>query len=163
MACRPTLRTMIVMPTLLTSPAGIAEQVKRLEVHHLANSDGDLCFALLSDWTDSETQTAPGDGDLLRAATDGVAELNRRYGRRPVAIVSSCFTAAGSGTPDRSGGSGGNASAGKLHEFNRLLRGADGHELRFDRRQSASGARGASATSSSSMPTRGCRGAPPNA
>ena len=53
------LRTMIVMPTLLTSPAGIAEQIERLEVHHLANGDGDFCFALLSDWTDSATRKRP--------------------------------------------------------------------------------------------------------
>ena len=62
------LRTMIVMPTLLTSRVAIAGQVERLEVHHLANSDGDLCFALLSDWTDSATETAPGDDELLREA-----------------------------------------------------------------------------------------------
>jgi cyclic beta-1,2-glucan synthetase len=36
------LRTMIVMPMLLTSRVAIAAQVERLEVQHLANSDGDL-------------------------------------------------------------------------------------------------------------------------
>src|SRR6202035_348767 len=46
------LRTMVVMPMLLTSRVAIATQVERLEIHHLANADGDLCFALLSDWTD---------------------------------------------------------------------------------------------------------------
>ena len=50
------LRTMIVVPTLLTTRAAIAAQVERLEVHHLANSDGDLIFALLSDWTDSASR-----------------------------------------------------------------------------------------------------------
>ena len=34
------LRTIVVMPTLLTSPEEIAEHVERLEVHYLANSDG---------------------------------------------------------------------------------------------------------------------------
>ena len=46
------LRTMIAVPMLLTSHAAIAEQIERLEVHYLANSDGDLYFALLSDWAD---------------------------------------------------------------------------------------------------------------
>ena len=53
------LRTMVVMPTLLTSTASIDEQVKQLEVHHLASCDGDLCFALLSDWADGATETQP--------------------------------------------------------------------------------------------------------
>lgn len=70
------LRTMIVMPTLLTSRGAITEQVKRLEVHYLANSDGDLCFALLSDWTNSASETAQDDDELLRAATQGIADLN---------------------------------------------------------------------------------------
>src|SRR6185503_6215160 len=33
------LRTIVVVPTLLTSLEGIDEQVERLEVHYLANSD----------------------------------------------------------------------------------------------------------------------------
>ena len=44
------LRTMIVMPTLLTTQSELEEQVERLEVHYLASPDGDLRFALLSDW-----------------------------------------------------------------------------------------------------------------
>ena len=118
------LRTMIVMPTLLTSPAGIAEQVKRLEVHHLANSDGDLCFALLSDWTDSETQTAPGDGDLLRAATDGVAELNRRYGRALGGNRFFLFHRQRLWNAGQKRWIGWERKRGKLHELNLLLRGA---------------------------------------
>ena len=77
------LRTMIVIPTLLTSRVAIAGQVEQLEVHYLANSHGDLCFALLSDWTDSATESAPGDDALLRAVAEGVAELNRRHGPAP--------------------------------------------------------------------------------
>ena len=40
------LRTMVVVPTLLTTQAEIEEQVARLEVHYLASQDGDLSFAL---------------------------------------------------------------------------------------------------------------------
>ena len=42
------LRTIVVVPTLLTSQDAIIELVERLEVHYLANPDGDLRFALLS-------------------------------------------------------------------------------------------------------------------
>ena len=47
--CRPSLRTLVVVPTLLTSEADIDEQIGRLEIHHLANADGDIRLALLSD------------------------------------------------------------------------------------------------------------------
>ena len=108
----PDLRTIVVVPTLLTTRTAIDDQIERLEVHYLASQDGDLHFALLSDWTDSATETAPGDDDLLGAAADGIAGLNRRYGGRAAAPGSSSCIAAGSGTRANAPGSGGNASAG---------------------------------------------------
>ena len=54
------LRTIVVVPTLLTSQQGIDEQVERLEVHYLANSDDDLRFALLSDWRDASERKYAG-------------------------------------------------------------------------------------------------------
>jgi cyclic beta-1,2-glucan synthetase len=77
------LRTIVVMPTLLTTPEEIADLVERLEVHYLSNPDGDLRFALLSDWLDAPSETLPGDEDLLAVARDGVARLNKQYGRVP--------------------------------------------------------------------------------
>ena len=59
------LRTIVVVPTLLTTAREVEEQVERLEVHYLANPDGDLRFALLSDWMDAPCETLPEDDDLL--------------------------------------------------------------------------------------------------
>ena len=70
MACRRILRTIVVVPTLLTALDAIKEQVERLEIHFLANPDGDLRFALLSDWVDAATESLPGDDELLAAAAD---------------------------------------------------------------------------------------------
>ncbi|MGB7946872.1 MAG: glycosyl transferase, partial [Candidatus Binatia bacterium] len=64
------LRTLVVVPTLLTGHAQIADQIERLEVHYLANPDGDLRFALLSDWTDAPQETMPGDDELLAATIE---------------------------------------------------------------------------------------------
>ena len=47
------LRTLVAVPTLLTTAAAIEEQIERLEVHHLASPEGELHFALLSDWLDA--------------------------------------------------------------------------------------------------------------
>ena len=69
------LRTMVVVPTLLTTQAALEEQIERLEVHYLASREGDLHFALLSDWTDASTESVEGDDALLDAAAAGIARL----------------------------------------------------------------------------------------
>ena len=74
------LRTIVVIPTLLTGLDAIKEQVDRLEIHYLANPDGDLRFALLSDWVDSASERLPGDDALLAAAANGIERLNQRHG-----------------------------------------------------------------------------------
>jgi cyclic beta-1,2-glucan synthetase len=73
------LRTLVVMPVLLTNRIQVEQLVDQLEVHYLASTDGDLYFALLSDWTDADQETAPDDAELLETARDRIAELNRRH------------------------------------------------------------------------------------
>ncbi len=73
-------RTLVAVPTFLTTAKDIDEQIGRLEIHYLASPEGDVHFALLSDWVDAETEHAEGDEELLALATEGVARLNRRYG-----------------------------------------------------------------------------------
>ena len=105
------LRTIVVVPTLLTSQQGIDEQVERLEVHYLANSDDDLRFALVSDWRDAQSESMPGDAELLATAVEGIAHLNKRYG--PAAgggSRSCCFTAGESGMSSSVSGWDGNGS-----------------------------------------------------
>ena len=77
------LRTLVAVPTLLTTLEGVEELIERLEIHHLASPEGDLHFALVTDWTDAVTEHADGDAPLVVAAADGVARLNRRYGPAP--------------------------------------------------------------------------------
>ena len=77
------LRTIVVVPTLLTGLDAVKEQVDRLEIHFLANPDGDLRFALLSDWVDAPSESLPGDDELLAAAADGIERLNQRHGPAP--------------------------------------------------------------------------------
>ncbi len=118
------LRTLVVVPTLLTDHAQIAEQIERLEVHYLANSDGDLRFALLSDWTDAPQENLPGDDELLAASVDGIAQLNRRHGPRQMGASDFSFSTAGAdGTRASASGSAGNANAESFMNSNRLLRG----------------------------------------
>ena len=101
-------RTIVVVPTLLTTRAAIEELVERLEIHYLANPDDDIQFALLSDWTDSSTENAADDDVLLGAAIDGIARLNRqiRAGTSRASlflVASSAALERGPGQVDRMG------------------------------------------------------------
>jgi len=118
------LRTMVVVPTLLTSAAAIDEQIERLEVHHLASAEGDLRFALLSDWTDAIAETVTGDDELLAVATEGVARLNRRHGPAPDGERFLLLHRRRVWNEGEGKWIGWERKRGKLHELNRLLRGA---------------------------------------
>ena len=119
------LRTIVVMPTLLTTAEEVAEHVERLEVHYLANPDGDLRFALLSDWLDAPSETLPGDDDLLAVAMDGIARLNKKYGPAPGG-GERFFLFHRKRVWNECDGKwmGWERKRGKLHELNQLLRGS---------------------------------------
>jgi cellobiose phosphorylase len=72
-------RTMVVVPTLLTSSGAVARLVESLEIHYLANRDKQLYFALLTDFQDAPEETQPLDKSLLRLARAGVETLNAKY------------------------------------------------------------------------------------
>jgi cyclic beta-1,2-glucan synthetase len=121
----PPLRTLVVVPTLLTGVAEIEEQIDRLEIHYLANPDGDLCFALLSDWTDAATEVMPGDDRLVAAAVEGMERLNQRYGPGPNAGERFLLLHRRRVWNEGEGKwMGWERKRGKLRELNRLLRGA---------------------------------------
>ena len=117
------MKTMVVVPTLLSSPASVDEAIQHLEIHYLANAADDLTFALLSDWPDAASETTPTDEALLRDAKEGIDRLNRVHPRRDGARffllhrrrlwseTQECWL-------------GWERKRGKLQELNRLLRGA---------------------------------------
>jgi cyclic beta-1,2-glucan synthetase len=121
----PELRTLVAVPSLLTSLADLEEQLERLEVHYLANPEGHLHFALLTDWADAASERMPGDEELIAALAAGIERLNARYEGPP-----------GGGArflllhrrrlwnEQEHRWIGWERKRGKLHELNRLLRGA---------------------------------------
>ena len=119
-----TLRTLVVVPTLLTTPAALKAQIERLEVHYLASSHGEIYFALLSDWTDAATEHTDGDDALLKIATDGVAQLNQSYGSTTEGDRFYLFHRRRVWSSGQRQWMGWERKRGKLHELNRLLRGA---------------------------------------
>jgi len=120
----PRLRTLVVIPTLLASYAETCEQIERLEVHFLSGAEGDLYFALLTDWADADTALLDGDEQVLALAAAEMDRLNRRHPpgtagprfmllhrRRVFSDSEQCWM-------------GWERKRGKLQELNRLLRGA---------------------------------------
>lgn len=76
------LRTMVVMPTMLVSPQDALRQIENLEVHFLGNPDPGLQFAILSDFRDAQEKHAVGDEAILKAAEEAINQLNRKYSSR---------------------------------------------------------------------------------
>ncbi len=120
----PSLRTLVAVPTLLTSEADLLEQVERLEVHHLSGVGGDLAFALLTDGMDADREVTEGDSRLLGVVAEAIARLNRRH--EPVAGGNRFFLLHRRRVFNAAEGKwmGWERKRGKLHELNRLLRGA---------------------------------------
>jgi len=115
-----TLSTFVVVPTLFVSKAGVKNQVEQMEVRYLSNPGGHVYFALLSDWSDAGQETMPDDEPLLAIAVDAVAALNARYGEQRFFV----FHRKRLWNPGEGKWMGWERKRGKLHEFNRLLRGA---------------------------------------
>ena len=119
------LRAMIVVPALLTDRVEVDKLIERLEVHYLANPDGDLRFGILSDWMDAPTESAAGDEETLAAARDGIRRLNLQHGPAPGGDERFfLFHRRRLWNESEQTWMGWERKRGKLHELNRLLRGA---------------------------------------
>jgi len=76
----PESRTLVVVPTMLTSAQNIEDLIEALEVRFLGNRDENLHFGLLTDFQDAHTETMPEDEPLLGLAQKRIEELNEKYG-----------------------------------------------------------------------------------
>jgi cyclic beta-1,2-glucan synthetase len=118
-----TARTFVVIPTLFTSLAVVRELLEKLEVHFLANQDEHLSFALLGDFADADSEETPDDEALLDAALSGIEDLNARYSHGETKRFF-LFHRRRQWNESEGKWLGWERKRGKLHEFNRLLRGA---------------------------------------
>ena len=112
------------MPVHADSRAAVEEHLQRLEIHYLASPDDQLHFALLSDWTDADTEHLPTDEALLDIAVLGIARLNRRYGPAAGGDRFLLLHRRRVWCESEQRWMGWERKRGKLQELNRLLRGA---------------------------------------
>ena len=115
--------TFVVVPTLIGKPEQAAGLLDRIEQHALSNPDAALSFALLTDFTDAQTETMPTDAACLEALLAGVTRLNATYCEpdKPQFYV---FHRRRKFNAAENSWMGWERKRGKLDEFNRLLRGA---------------------------------------
>ncbi|MCE5191584.1 MAG: hypothetical protein LLG08_07490 [Actinomycetia bacterium] len=116
-------RTMVVIPALLTSPAGTQAVIDNLELAYLANRDDNVRYGLLGDLKGGAEETLPDDETVIDAARHGIATLNATYsenGARPFHL----FIRARRYNQADGVWMGWERKRGALHEFARWLRGA---------------------------------------
>ncbi|HWG88357.1 MAG TPA: hypothetical protein VN679_11305, partial [Candidatus Acidoferrales bacterium] len=73
------LRTIVVVPTLLTTAESAGDLVEALEVRFLANRNDYVHFCLLTDFRDADHESTSEDDTLLDIAQAGIANLNKKY------------------------------------------------------------------------------------
>ena len=116
-------RTMVVVPTLLTSVPAVKGLIEHMEVLALGNLDPRIHFAILSDFVDAPARDMPEDEAILDAARKGMAALNARFGEEHKNRFYLCHRPR-QWNPSESVWMGWERKRGKLEEWNRLLRGA---------------------------------------
>ncbi len=118
-------RTLVVIPTLLAKASDVHELIGHLEVHYLANQNGCLHYALLSDWLDAAQETLPSDRPLLAEAISGISRLNQLYGPAPGGgLRFLLFHRRRVWNASEGKWMGWERKRGKLHELNQFLRGS---------------------------------------
>ena len=71
--------TLITVPCMLSSRAGIDRLISSLEICYLGNNYPTVYFALVADFLDSDSAASPNNDLLLAYASSKIIQLNRRY------------------------------------------------------------------------------------
>ena len=122
------LRTLVAVPILLTDETELIKHIERLEVHYLSGIGGDVYFAILSDGADADQEHLSADLPLLTLAETLIEKLNRKYAEDDdfIRVTPRFLFLHRKRLFNVTEGKwiGWERKRGKLHELNRLLRGA---------------------------------------
>ncbi len=114
-------RTLVTVPTLLSSSANVRDLLNKIEVCYLANKMENLYFSLLTDFKDAPEEKMSDDDDLLEQMREGIKDLNRKYnvqGVHPFFL----FHRKRTWNPKEKSWMGYERKRGKLEELNEALR-----------------------------------------
>lgn len=73
-------KTLVIVPMMLTSEEEIQEEVNRLEIRYLANTDDRLQYGLYSDYKDAPQQHMESDQRLIDCVIKEIERLELKYG-----------------------------------------------------------------------------------
>ncbi|HLJ89280.1 MAG TPA: glucoamylase family protein [Candidatus Angelobacter sp.] len=118
-------RTLVVVPTMLTTAESVGALVESLEVRFLANRDDNVHFCLLSDCRDADRENTPDDGPLVDLARARIEDLNRKYNHKETDTFF-LFHRPRRWNPGERMWMGYERKRGKLAELNSFLRGKPG-------------------------------------
>jgi len=116
-------RSLVVVPTLLTSIDGVERLIEALEVRFLGNRDRHLHFGLLTDLRDADSEVMAGDALLVETAARGIQRLNATYSDDEASNTFFLFHRPRRWNPVERMWMGYERKRGKLCELNALLRG----------------------------------------
>src|SRR5437764_3605721 len=119
-------RTLVVVPTLLTTAEAIQSELNRLEIRYLGNTDANLRFALLTDFADAPRESMPEDEEYIDIVARGIDELNGRYGAGRFFL----FHRGRTWSESEQRWIGWERKRGKLEQLNRFLSGESAPELK---------------------------------
>ena len=139
--------TMVVIPGMISSRKDINSLVAQIEMHYLRNSENGFQFAILTDFSDSDQEIVAEDAELVSYAMEKINTLNRKYAHLPVGVPSrqdkkATLIKGNKGhitnrffffhrkrlwNPSEGKWMGWERKRGKLHEFNKLIRGDRQH------------------------------------
>ena len=114
-------RTLVVIPALSAHLSDVDSLLRQLEEHALRNPDPAFAFAVLSDFGDAQQATMPEDAALLDYAGEKLAALNAATPGAPYYFLHRRRL----WNEAQGRWMGWERKRGKLHELNRLLRGAE--------------------------------------
>lgn len=120
-------RTMVIVPTLLSTQQDVTDLVEAMEIRYLGNRDANLYFALLTDFADAVSDTLPHDAELLNSACVAVKQLNQKYQVEDRPSIFYLFHRPRTWNPHEKIWMGYERKRGKLEQFNARLRDASHH------------------------------------
>lgn len=115
-------RSLVIVPTLISSKAYIDELVEALEIRFLANREANLHFGLLTDLVDADSEFLPEDDGLLKWAQGRIEALNHKY-KQPEEDIFFLFHRPRSWNASEQKWMGYERKRGKLSALNAFIRG----------------------------------------
>lgn len=131
--------TIVVIPGMISSSQDIDSMAFQIEKHYLRNPEPGFQFAILTDFGDADQETKAEDAELISYGQSKIAELNRKY----LTIKNNEENSSGAQdgdlfffmhrkrlwNPSEGKWMGWERKRGKLHEFNKLIRGNKEHSF----------------------------------